>query len=410
MKKIYLYPAGQVPGNIEQNDLSYFTYNTQNIENNYNYSNLKQYYQINIPYIEYHQSEYASDKAVIILAGGGAIWNSYDPETSEAVDYWKQKKSVSIFVLFYRTPVFQNNLQNFLYSLDEIYNLNAISFIMFYDLHQAINIVKTNFSKKTIVLHGFSNGGFVSLSYVSIACFNKNLLNDICKVVNTCSNYVNQVSPEFQELINKYKRNYYVFENNASPIKAQVLHYPITDQTIPQEKSSFSVNSIFSKFLNSFYPESVYALTLLFSNKLFSDGVSDPVSFEAQYSLIQENYPPIYLVHTLSDPLLQNTFANLLYKWLNEKNISNVKQSFSFGGHGFGMGCAFSDTNTYPSNQYPNNFQNKFYEQYNTFYGSDSVNNNYQSENSTLWFQSPFIKSNMSISLNEFLQTFFLNC
>ena len=81
MEKFYLYETGSVPGNIEQKDLSYYTYNDQNLNNNFNYANLKTYYQINIPFVEHYQSEKSSEKAVIILAGGGAISNNFDPES-----------------------------------------------------------------------------------------------------------------------------------------------------------------------------------------------------------------------------------------------------------------------------------------------------------------------------------------
>lgn len=284
--------------------------------------------------------------------------------------------------------------------------MNAILFLMFYDLYKTIGIVKKCFCKKNIILHGFSGGGQVIQSYVSIVCFNKILVKDICKVVNTSNLYKNELSPELKELIKKYTNNEYTFENVQSPVKLLVLNYPYTDLTIRQQPQSFSQSSLFSALLNSTFPEAVGPLTLLFSNKLYSDGVSNPVTFEAKYSLIEKNYPPTYIVHTFSDPIIQNTIPNLFCAWLNSKNVPNVKQSFSFGGHGFGMGFAFSDFKTYPPNQYPNNFENKYYTQFNTFYGSDSVNGNYPSSNSSNWFQSPYTQSNHSLSLNEFVKKY----
>ena len=66
-------------------------------------------------------------------------------------------------------------------------------------------------------------------------------------------------------------------------------------QYIPQKPTSFGLSGLFSNYLITFYPEAITPLTLLFSNKLYKDGVSDPVQFEAKYSLIQKNYipPPI---------------------------------------------------------------------------------------------------------------------
>ena len=167
-------------------------------------------------------------------------------------------------------------------------------------------------------------------------------------------------------------------------------------------------SGLFGLYLITFYPEAITPLTLLFSNKLFSDGVSDPVNFSANYSMIQDNYLPTYLVHTQSDPFIQVTIPNLFMKWLNEKNVPNVKQTFQFGGHGWGMGYAFPKTTTFPENLYPNNFYNNFYEIPSSFYGSDGVNGSYQSQNASLWYQPPFVNSNLKISLNHFLEKFFV--
>lgn len=407
MKKLELYQTGNVPGNRIQKDLSITTMTTQNLNNYYEFSNLKSIYQVNVPYVEYYESEIPSKKAVIVVPGGGDTYISYDPEASEAIKFWKQKKNVSIFVLIYRTVLFQNNLSEFSTNPYDVFNMNAAFFMAFYDLYHTLQLVK-RLCKTCITMHGFSNGGFLISSFLSIYLYNQNLVQDILSIVDTSSQYPNSVSPAFQNLVQKYTNAEYEFQNISSPVECQLLHYPVTDQSIPQQPPTLSESGLFGIYLPTFYPDAITPLTLLFSNKLFSDGISDPVNFNANYSLIQHNYVPTYLVHTLSDPLIQNTIPNLFIKWLNEKNIPNVKQVFSYGGHGWGMGYGFPKTSTFPENLYPNNFYNSFYEIPSIFYGKDAVNGSYQSINSSVWYQPPFVNSNLKKSLNDFLEQFFV--
>ena len=60
MEKFYLYETGVCQEILNKKDLSYYTYNDQNLNNNFNYTNLKSYYQINIPFVEHYQSEQCS--------------------------------------------------------------------------------------------------------------------------------------------------------------------------------------------------------------------------------------------------------------------------------------------------------------------------------------------------------------
>lgn len=407
MKKLELYQNGSIPGNKIHKDLAITTLTKQNLNNYYEFSNLKSIYQINVPYVEYYESEIPSKKAVIVVPGGGDTYISYDPEASEAIKFWKQKKDVSIFVLIYRTVLFQNNLFEFSTNPYDVFNMNAAFFLAFYDLYHTLELVK-RLCKTCITMHGFSNGGFLVTSFLSIYLYNQNLVQDILSIVDTSSQYPNSVSPAFQNLVEKYTNAEYEFQNISSPVQCQILHYPVTDQSIPQQPSALSESGLFTNFLITFYPDAIIPLTLLFSNKLYSDGVSDPVNFIANYSLIQDNYVPTYLIHTLSDPLIQNTIPNLFINWLNEKNIPNVKQTFSYGGHGWGMGYGFPKTSTFPENLYPNNFYDNFYETPSSFYGKDGVNGSYQSPNSSVWYKPPFINSNLKKSLYDFLEQFFM--
>lgn len=408
MKKIKLYNTTNIAGNKINEDLSIKTLTTQNLKNYYEFSNLKSIFQVNIPHVEYYESEVPSNKVVIVVPGGGNTFIAYDPEASEAIKFWKEKKDVSIVVLMYRTANFKNNLDEFSTIPYTVFNMNAIFFIGFYDLYHTLQLVK-RLEKDVITMQGFSAGGFLVSSFLSIYLYNANLVQDILSIVDTSSQYPDSVSPAFRNLIQKYQNNEYEFQNISSSIKCQILHYPYTDQTIPQQpKSSVSAGN-FYKYLLTFYPEAITPLTLLFSNKLFTDDISNPTEFSATYSLIQNNYTPTYLVHTLNDPLIQNTIPNLFIKWLNEKKVPNVKQVFSYGGHGFGMGFAFPRTTTFPENLYPNNFYNNFYEIISSFYGNDGVNGSYQSKNSSSWYTPPFINSNLKLSLNAFIEKFLSN-
>lgn len=408
MKKIKLYNTENIPGNKINKDLSITTLTTQNLENYYEFSNLKSIFQVNVPYVEFYESEIPSNKVVIVVPGGGDTFIAYDPEASEPIQFWKEKKDVSIIVLLYRTANFKNNLQEFSTNPYTVFNMNAVFFLAFYDLYHTLQLVK-RLRKDVITMQGFSAGGFLVSSFTSIYLYNTNLVQDILSIVDTSSQYPDSVSPAFQNLIQKYQNNEYEFQNISSPIECQILHYPYTDQTIPQQPANVVLSGNFYKYLLTFYPEAITPLTLLFSNKLFTDGISDPIGFSATYSLIQNNYVPTYLVHTLSDPIIQNTIPNLFIKWLNEKEVPNVKQVFSYGGHGFGMGYAFPRTTTFPENLYPNNFYNNFYEIISSFYGSDGVNGSYQSANSSSWYVPPFTNSNLKLSLNAFIDNFFSN-
>ena len=92
MKTIKLYKNNNIPGNKIHKDLSITTMNTQDLNNYYKFSNLKSIYQVNVPYVEYYESEIPSNKAVIVVPGGGDTYISYDPEASEAIKFWKEKK------------------------------------------------------------------------------------------------------------------------------------------------------------------------------------------------------------------------------------------------------------------------------------------------------------------------------
>ena len=98
----------------------------------------------------------------------------------------------------------------------------------------------------------------------------------------------------------------------------------------------------------------------------------------------------------------------MFVKWLNKKNIPNVKQTFLKGAHGWGMGYAYPETTTFPENLFPNNFYNHYYElPINSRGGEDGVNGSYNKQNNTYWFMPPYVNSNLKLSLNEFLNTFF---
>ena len=245
MKKLELYPNGSIPGNKIHKDLAITTLTTQNLNNYYEFSNLKSIYQINVPYVEYYESEiFSSKKAVIVVPGGGDTYISYDPEASEAIKFWKQKKDVSIFVLIYRTVLFQNNLSEFTTNPYDVFNMNAAFFLAFYDLYHTLELVK-RLCKTCITMHGFSNGGFLVTGFLSIYLYNQNLVQDILSIVDTSSQYPNSVSPAFQNLVQKYTNAEYEFQNISSPVQCQILHYPYTDQTIPQQPSALSGSGLF---------------------------------------------------------------------------------------------------------------------------------------------------------------------
>ena len=94
MKTIKLYNSNNIPGNKIHKDLSITTMTKQNLNNYYEFSNLKSIFQVNVPYVEYYESEIPSEKAVIVVAGGGDFYISYNPEASEAIKFWKEKKDV----------------------------------------------------------------------------------------------------------------------------------------------------------------------------------------------------------------------------------------------------------------------------------------------------------------------------
>jgi hypothetical protein len=385
-----LYNSLTPPGNIINEDISINYKQSYNYSNNFNFNNLNTVSSSNIPSYTFIESNIPTNDSVIICCGGGWWTLVVDPEISDAVNYWKTQ-NINIWILFYRTPILQNNLGN-PYSINDYYNMNAYPFLLIYDLNTLVNIVKSTYPTGKLGLNGFSAGGNLVSVYASIMSYNSNIMTDIINIVDDTINNPTLPFPSmnFTKFITAYKNNEYLQDINYTKlIDFLLLMYPIVDLTIPQELNLKS-------FLNPFIPfnviNSLYSLTLLYSNKLFSDGVSNPLENSGTMSLITSNYPPTYYVSTLTDPFIQITIGNIFCQNLINNNVNIYRQLYPNGGHGFGLGYCFNSLPTYPLNTYPYKFfERTIVNTQNIDYGSDFVNSSYinSPDNTNNWFNPP---------------------
>ena len=394
------------PGNINNTNLSINYKQTYNYNNDFTFNNLSTVTAVNVPSYTFIESSTPTNNCVIIVCGGGFFTMVIEPEISDAVNYWKTQ-NINIYILFYRTPKLCNNLNN-LYNITDYFNMNAWPFLLLYDLDSMVKIVKQTYPDGKLGLNGFSGGGNIVSTYASIATYNYNIMIDINSIVNETRDNPNLPFPSqnFKNFISNYVDGSYNQITPGVKIDFLLLMYPYVDSTIPQQGG-------FSSFFNLFAPFNVdnciYSLTLLYSSKLYSDGVSNPQENTGQMSMITSNYPPTYYVSTMKDPFVQITIGNIFCQNLLNNNVTIYRQLYPCGGHGFGLGYCFNSLPTYPLNSYPYKFYERTIENtQNINYGSDFVNGNYIS--STNWFTPPINpptnnNSSMSsiISFNNFL-------
>lgn len=407
-KTILLYPNQTPPGNLYDSGYDFETVSATSYDysNDITLSNLKTYYGVTTPRLFYIESKHKTNTAVIIIPGGGNSSLSFEPEASEAIEYWKTKQ-VNIFVLIHRLPSITNNL-NTSFNIYEIYNSNSICFLTLFDLHRAFNIVKHDYCNEKIILHGFSAGGQLAASYTAIQTYNIEIMNDICAIVEdstlTCP------SPLFYNFIYKFTTLYYkknIYENSFLFI---VLNYPYVDNTCPQELIEINTNVntyLLPVYNNSIYKDinvndAIFCLQLLISQKLYSDPVADPINNTSLMSMITDRHPPVYTVSTGSDPFIQVTILNMYCQNLISNNIYFVRQFYPSGGHGWGMGDCFSYNKTYPLDSYPYKFYSRTVTNPNINYGSDCLNNSYEQRNADNWFNPPWNGSIENMSLDNF--------
>ena len=399
------------PGNINDMNISINYKESYNYNNDFNFNNLNTISSSNVPSYTFIESTVSTNNSVIICCGGGWGTLVVDPEISDAVNYWKTK-NVNIWVLFYRTPILKNNLSN-QYDITNYYNMNAYPFLLLYDLDSMVKIVKRTYPQGKLGLNGFSAGGNLVSSYASIITYNANIMSDIRAIVDETKTQPNLSFPSsrFMTFINNYSVDSYLRDSTPSiVIDFLLLMYPVVDITVPQEEN-------ISSFLLSFTPFNVnnclYSLTLLYSNKIYSDGPSTPINNSGSMSMITNNYPPTYYVSTMTDPFVQVTIGNIFCQNLLNNGVTIYRQLYPSGGHGFGLGYCFNSLPTYPLNTYPYKFfERTIQNTQNISYGSDFVNGSYINLNQSSWFvppiNPPITTTNSSIptviSFNNFLE------
>lgn len=397
-----LYGTKKPPGNLSPINYEIKYFSTREYNTGIQLTNQLTYCGVNVPRLEYYQpikiSGLSTKQCVIILCGGGGFSLSYDPETSEAIEYWKTK-NIHIFALLYRNIPFQNNLQNDIQNIYEIYNPNSTCFLFLYDLDSTIRLIQTKYGFTKFILHGFSGGGGIVSSYTSIVTYNDDIMNDIREIVE-------EESMEFPSLLfkkfitNLQSVKYPPKKKITSSIIMLIMNYPYLDHTIPQ---SVPLSPAFLSYLTPIYAEAIYPLNLLYSKKLQTDGVSDPVKGTGSMSMLTKNHPPVYIVHTQTDPFLESIITTIYCKNLLTVGVPFTRIMYAKGGHGWGMGGCFCYKKSFP----PDIFPHGFYKRYvigpdNIKYGSDFVNGHYISKNSQEWFTPPFQGSTNILSLDEF--------
>jgi len=215
-------------------------------------------------------------------------------------------------------------------------------------------------------------------------------MRDINFIVNETHNNINLPFPStsFMNFINKYSDGNYPQARPNQQIDFLLLMYSVVDLTIPQKKPI----PVFLDTISSH--NCIYPLTLLYSSKLFKDGVSDPLTSSGTMSMITHNYPPTYFVSSSDDPFIPLSIGNVYCQNLLKNNIPIYRQLYPKGGHGFGLGYCFDSQSKYPLNLYPY----KFFER--------TIQKNYINTKLSEWFNlptNPPISPN-TISFNEFLK------
>jgi acetyl esterase/lipase len=376
------------PGNTNDTNLTSTYKQSYDYANNFHFKNLTTATSVNVPTYTFIKANIDTDNCVIIVCGGGWKTLVIEPEISNAVEYWKTQ-NVNIYVLFYRTPILDNK-ESHPYDITNYYNMNAYPFLLLYDLDNMVKIVKQAYPFGKLGLNGFSAGGNTVSVYASIITYNYDIMRDINFIVNETHNNINLPFPStsFMNFINKYSDGNYPQARPNQQIDFLLLMYSVVDLTIPQKKP-------IPVFLDSISPHNcIYPLTLLYSSKLFKDGVSDPLTSSGTMSMITHNYPPTYFVSSSDDPFIPLSIGNVFCQNLLKNNIPIYRQLYPKGGHGFGLGYCFDSQSKYPLNLYPY----KFFER--------TIQKNYINTKLSEWFNlptNPPISPN-TISFNEFLK------
>jgi len=409
MSNINLYESSIPPGNLNNENISINYKQAYSYNNDFNFNNLNTITSSNIPSYTLIESTINTINSVIICCGGGWGTLVVDPEISDAVNYWKTQ-NINIWILFYRTPILQNNLNN-KNDITMYYNMNAYPFLLLYDLDSMVQIVKKKYLNGKIGLNGFSAGGNLVSSYASIITFNSNIMTDIRSIVDETRDQLTLAFPsqQFTNFINNYNNGIYTQNLSITPvISFLLLMYPVVDLTIPQQ---VNLNSFLEPFTPFNVNNCLYSLNLLYSNKLYIDGSSTPLENSGSMSMITNNYPPTYYVSTMTDPFVQITIGNIFCQNLLNNNVTLYRQLYPCGGHGFGLGYCFNSSPTYPINTFPYKFfERTIQNTQNISYGSDFVNNNYIYANKLGWFVPPINPPSVDstnlptiISFNDFL-------
>jgi len=386
------YNSSIPPGNINDINLTANYKQSYDLKNDFHFKNLTTATSVNVPSYNFIKADIDTDNCVIIVCGGGWKTLVIDPEISDSIRYWKTQ-NVNIYVLFYRTPILNNKLKE-PYYVTNYYNMNAYPFLLLYDLDNMVKIVKQSYPFGKLGLTGFSAGGNTVSVYASIITYNYDIMRDINFIVNETHENVNLAFPStsFTNFINRYADGNYRQGRPNLQIDFLLLMYSVVDLTIPQKKPIPIFLDLFSSF-NCIYP-----LTLLYSSKLFKDGVSNPRTNSGNMSMITRNYPPTYFVSSSNDPFIPMTIGNVYCQNLLKHNIPIYRQLYPKGGHGFGLGYCFSSQPSYPLESYPY----KFYER--TIQNAE--NRDYGSYLSQ-WINpqvNPSITPNSIISFNDFLK------
>lgn len=382
----------EIDAQLNLDFLSYISFNNTNVI--FSLSVPKYFYKINKN----------SKNAVIIIPGGGYSQLMINIEGLDVVNYWYDK-GFSVFVYYYRLPYLTNSVSTIIY--DDIYNLNAYPFLMIYDLNQLIKLMRNDYKFKKIFLQGFSVGGLISTVYSSITSFNYEIMEEIEKIVQDPEEFF--PSPLLQSFIRKYQKGGFLPRPKKN-IDALILNYSKIDATIPNISSpSNSPFYLFLSFLSSKSDnaqEIITSLTLLWSNKLYSDGYSIPYNYQGNMSLITSFYPPTFILSCQDDPFISNVEEYILTQNLIKHNVLFTRQYYLYGGHGFGMGYCYAENTIYPKTNFPYQYFNRKNSIQYLEWSSDIVYGSYQQYNQDKWNNPPWIASNLDCTMDEFIVYF----
>jgi len=380
----------EIDAQSNQDFLSYISFNNTNLI--FSLSNPKYFYKINNN----------SKNAVIIIPGGGASQLTIDVEGLHVVDYWYDR-GFSVFVYCYRLPYLTNSVSTIIH--DDIYNLNAYPFLPVYDLNQLIKLIKNKYQLKKIFLQGFSAGGFIATSYSSITSFNYEIMEEIEKIVEDPEEHF--PSSSLLSFIRRYQEGGFSQKPLKNIVNALILNYSKIDGTIPNitkpSNSPFYSSLSFLSSKSTYSQDIINSLTLLFSNKLYSDGYTIPYTYQGKMSLITDSFPPTFLLSCQDDPFVSNVEAYILTQNLLKNNVLFTRQYYLFGGHGFGMGNCYADNTIYPKTNFPFQYYNRKNDVQYLEWGSDQIYGSYQQYNQDKWNNPPWIDSNLDCTLNEFI-------